>query len=677
MHKIKPLFIERFLGPIMIRMMVCLILPLAVPLKAAATISFEDVSQPAGVYHLYPTAASAWGDVNSDGWPDLWVSNHHMREPSLYLNQRDGTFVEIAATAVMGVPRADFHGAAWADFDNDGDQDLIVLSGGGAGRGIASNFLFVNRDGKLGDEAKRLGVDYPFGRGRTPLWLDADRDGKLDLLVMNRFRAGGKAPSAIFLQTPNGFTGSNEKFGFVPSGNRTKFEKIGDLFNNAINFRMRKGPGAINPAEVFAQLSDITGDGAINLLAYVKPMRVYSMSTIPFDEITNNIIVSSTRSVQDVAVGDFNGDGRMDMFLARSSSTSDVAQINPFQLLGFVKNGNAMEPNEIRFRSNGEVSFAMQAPWHDPTDPRNNAPPVLPGRMDPIPADGRLLTLSPDDPSIQQDVALPNRSISISYDTSTQAWKVRISYPEINFRVFATKPIEQIETRGFTASKGEMPDALLLNGRDGLRVSSTAGFSGRDTVCGSVAAGDFDNDMDIDLYLVCREPTQNISNILYQNDGAGHFVEVADAGGASGSDEGRGNQVSMCDYDKDGFLDLFITNGYGPPPFSEGPHQLFHNNGNDNHWLQIDLRGTASNRDGIGAIVELEVGDVEQRRVQDGGMHSFSQNFQRIHFGLGQHLKADKLTIRWPSGIVQELMEIAADQILTVTESDAERGVRK
>ena len=83
-----------------------------------------------------------------------------------------------------------------------------------------------------------------------------------------------------------------------------------------------------------------------------------------------------------------------------------------------------------------------------------------------------------------------------------------------------------------------------------------------------------------------------------------------------------------------------------------------------------------SNRDGIGAIVELEVGDVKQRRVQDGGMHSFSQNFQRIHFGVGQHLKADRLTIRWPSGIVQELKEIAADQILTVTEPDVERGVR-
>lgn len=196
-----------------------------------------------------------------------------------------------------------------------------------------------------------------------------------------------------------------------------------------------------------------------------------------------------------------------------------------------------------------------------------------------------------------------------------------------------------------------------------------AGVSARPTVCGSVAAGDFDNDMDIDLYLVCREPAQNVSNILYENDGSGHFVEIPDAGGASGSNNGRGNQVSMCDYDRDGFLDLFVTNGVGNPPFSSGPHQLFKNEGNENHWLQIDLQGVASNRDGIGAVISLEAGGVKQLRVQDGGIHSFSQDFQRIHFGLGHNTRADKLTIQWPSGVVQEIKEIAADQILTIIET--------
>jgi hypothetical protein len=74
--------------------------------------------------------------------------------------------------------------------------------------------LFVNQGGKLRNQASRFGVDYPLGRGRTPLWFDADRDGKLDLLLMNRSRPGGKAPSAIFQQTANGFVPNNDKFEF-------------------------------------------------------------------------------------------------------------------------------------------------------------------------------------------------------------------------------------------------------------------------------------------------------------------------------------------------------------------------------------------------------------------------------------------------------------------------------
>jgi hypothetical protein len=175
--------------------------------------------------------------------------------------------------------------------------------------------------------------------------------------------------------------------------------------------------------------------------------------------------------------------------------------------------------------------------------------------------------------------------------------------------------------------------------------------------------------MDIDLYLVCTEPLQNITNILYENDGSGHFKEIPNAGGAAGSHEGRGNQVSVCDYDRDGFLDLFVTNGAGELPFSQGPHQLFHNKGNTNHWLEIDMQGTLSNRDGIGSVIELEAGGAIQLRSQGGGMHSFSQNHKRIHFGLGQNTQADRITIRWPSGVVQELREVAADQILKIIES--------
>ena len=650
-------------------MILCFFLLSALPCTVTATISFEDVSKRSGIYHLFSTAGSAWGDLNDDGWPDLWVSNHWHQPPSLYLNQKNGTFLDVAADVLVGDLPTDFHGAAWADFDNDGDQDLFVTTGGGTGRGICPSYLFVNQEGKLRNEAGRFGVDYPLGRGRTPLWFDADRDGKLDLLLMNRPR-GGKAPSAIFLQTANGFKSSNEKFGFKPSGSRSRLEKIADLLSNVIHLRSRKRAGIIKPAEVFAQLADLSGDHNIDLVSYVTPMRVYSTKNIPFDEITNDIGFPSIRSqVQDIAIEDFNGDGQMEMFLAIAYLTSDVTQISPLKVIGKIEDWRGTDPKGVRFRSRGQVTFNIYGPWRDPTDPLRDPPLVIAGRLDPMPADGRSFTLSPDDPLIQHSVTLPDRSVSIEYDAKKGEWKVRTSYPQIHFIVTSTEPIDHVTTSGFTPAKGELADILLVKGRDGFESIPTSGATTHFTTCLSVAAGDFDNDMDLDLYLVCTEPTQNIPNILYENDGRGHFIQIPSAGGAAGSHEGRGNQVSVCDYDRDGFLDLFVTNGVGELPFSQGPHQLFHNKGNTNHWLEIDLQGTLSSRDGIGTLIELEADGVTQIRSQGGGMHSFSQNHQRVHFGLGHNTQADRLTIRWSSGVVQELRGVAADQILKIIES--------
>jgi hypothetical protein len=176
--------------------------------------------------------------------------------------------------------------------------------------------------------------------------------------------------------------------------------------------------------------------------------------------------------------------------------------------------------------------------------------------------------------------------------------------------------------------------------------------------------------MDLDLYLVCTGPVENLPNRLYENDGHGNFALVPNAGGAAGSKLGRGDVVAVADYDRDGFLDLFITNGADPssPFVDNGPYQLFRNQVNGNHWLEIDLEGTISNRDGIGASVVLEAGGVVQRQGQGGGMHRFTQNHQRIHFGLAQHTHVDRLTIRWPSGIVQHLENVAADQIVSIRE---------
>ncbi|NJO56683.1 MAG: VCBS repeat-containing protein, partial [Rhodospirillales bacterium] len=92
-----------------------------------------------------------------------------------------------------------------ADFDNDGDQDLMQLVGAMAGKGCGPNQLYVNADGRLIDHAVAWSIDYEYSRGRAPTWLDYDNDGRLDLYHAAYARSDGRSPPTLFRNTPEGF----------------------------------------------------------------------------------------------------------------------------------------------------------------------------------------------------------------------------------------------------------------------------------------------------------------------------------------------------------------------------------------------------------------------------------------------------------------------------------------
>jgi hypothetical protein len=123
---------------------------------------------------------------------------------------------------------------------------------------------------------------------------------------------------------------------------------------------------------------------------------------------------------------------------------------------------------------------------------------------------------------------------------------------------------------------------------------------------------------------------------------------------------------ALADYDNDGFMDFFISSW-------EEPHYLAHNAGNDNHWLKLVLKGTVSNASAVGATVRLKASIDgtpiwQMRYVQAGSEVPFVQHDPRPNFGLGDATVAEVVRIEWPSGIIQELTNVAADQILTVIE---------
>ena len=195
--------------------------------------------------------------------------------------------------------------------------------------------------------------------------------------------------------------------------------------------------------------------------------------------------------------------------------------------------------------------------------------------------------------------------------------------------------------------------------------------------CVSAAAADFDNDMDTDIYLVCRNAVSNAQDILYENTGGGIFTAVSGAGGAPGPlgiGVGTGDSVVTADFDVDGFVNLFQTNGlalFPETPFSTGgPDKLYRNAGianGSNHWVELDFAGTTSNRDGIGAIVTVTAGGKAQRQERNGGVHRWSQNHQRLHFGLASNATAD-IEVQWPSGALTTYSNVPADHLYRVSE---------
>ena len=627
-------------------------------------IQFQEVSKQAGITRVGESWGNAWGDFDGDGYLDLWATNHR-HKPSLYRNNGDGTFTDIIDKVWDANPTADTHGVAWADYDNDGDQDLIVLCGASRGSGNLSpnhhNHFYINENGILNERGAEFGLDYPYLRGRTPLWFDSNRDGLLDILLTGyagNDKNANLIPMALFGQTISGFVNITDESGFHRDGAK------------------------------YAQYADISNDGSMEIILSDGrfPTGIYDTSMSPFIDLLSQINMPIGYYVQDTAIADFNGDLLPDFFLARGLYPSFANQVDPRNIEIYISNSTN---KGFSFISEGEVTFRFYSEWWPRSSLLN------------IGADGYQMTefvgatyqgvtikrrsaiyeikLSPDDPRIIGLTSRPERNrygISIGFQPDTNKWTIIYEVPSGFALAESAEPITELQAINFSfADQREQPSSqLMLNKGNRFQVSQITDTTDDFENGVSVAAGDFDNDMDIDLYLVRSISTGNVPNHLYENQGHGTFVKHTDAGGANGSMVGQGRSATMADYDRDGYLDLFVTNGKGAYPVNEGPDQLFRNMGSGNNWLQIDLEGSVSNRDGIGARVFATTPDGKtQLRENGGGIHWDQQDQKRIHFGLAQNEKVSELVIYWPSGLVQKLKDVGINQILHVVEEGTEK----
>ena len=184
------------------------------------------------------------------------------------------------------------------------------------------------------------------------------------------------------------------------------------------------------------------------------------------------------------------------------------------------------------------------------------------------------------------------------------------------------------------------------------------------------AWGDYDNDGFLDLFLTYYGSDHG--NQLFHNNGDGTFTRITTGSIVKDLPIAGGLSYNgfWFDYDNDGFLDLFVPNG-NDAGTAMTANFLYHNNGNKNAWLKVKLVGTTSNRFGVGAKVRVQAkyaGQVRWQRRDITAGDIYNGNNLDAHFGLANATNVMTLQVEWPSGTVQVMTNVLANQVLTITE---------
>jgi hypothetical protein len=186
---------------------------------------------------------------------------------------------------------------------------------------------------------------------------------------------------------------------------------------------------------------------------------------------------------------------------------------------------------------------------------------------------------------------------------------------------------------------------------------------------------DYDNDGLKDVFFANSHVMDNIEatqpNVTYKQKplllkfAAGKFVDVSPKAGEVFAQSWAARGAAFGDYDNDGDIDVAVMTSDGPL------HLLRNDGGNSNAWIALDLRGTSSNRDGLGAKVTLtQQGGKQQHAAATAAGSYLAANDRRVFFGLGSGGEAEELRIVWPSGVEQVIREPKINQILNVEEPE-------
>lgn len=574
---LQPILIGWIFGVLSIHLL-CISQPVCAR-SSNSSVTFKDVTETAGVNFIHSSgkrssllpedvgSGAAFADYNNDGHIDLYVVNNpgplhtDITEASpgnvLYRNNGDGTFTDVTAEAGVG-DRGYGMGCVFGDYDNDGDLDLYVTNYG-------PNVLYRNNgDSAFTDVTTEAGVgDTRWGTGAA--FGDYDNDGDLDL--------------------------------YVPNYIEHNLEKLAEARKTSMQYG-QSVPRILNPHSFEPQdnvLYRNNGDGT-------------------FTDVTTKLGVESRggRSLQAIFT-DFDLDGDLELYVA-----------------------NDLSPNFL-YRNNGDGTFTdvSDASWA--ADFRGSMG-LATGDYD---GDGDLdLFMSH---WIEQENAL-----------YSNMWEEEKSIAGRAAKAGATRPIRLVDD-SYGASLGEESLKYVGWGTD-------------------LFDYDNDGDLDIFVanghtfqYLDNYDLLIPQKDQCFRYEGDGIFTDASAATGIAALPYRVGRGTAFGDYDNDGDVDIFIVNNHGPAAL------LRNEGGNQNNWLHVKLVGTKGNRDAVGARIRLKAGDRIQLREINAGASYLSFNSLTAEFGLALKTTIDWIEVIWLGGDTERFTGIGINRRVVLTEGSGNR----
>ncbi|HZV69974.1 MAG TPA: FG-GAP-like repeat-containing protein [Saprospiraceae bacterium] len=460
-------------------------------------------------------------------------------------------------------------------------------------------------------------IDSPLstakGDSRSVNWVDVNGDGYVDCFISNGPQAGQN--NMLYINdTHGGFAAVLDdpivKDG-MPSDGATfaDIDNDGDLDAFVVNWYNR------------------------NNLAYIND------GTGKFTQVLDGAWVNHFGYSETASFGDYDNDGLVDLYVTNSDG-------NRKNFL-YRNLGEHVMENVIGLPQVTDAGSSRSVNWTD------------------IDSDG--------DPDLF--VTNENSEKDDLYRNDNDGVFVKLTEPEITKDLFSTMSSSwgDIDNDGdldlFLANDGSKNQLFRNDGNFDFTRILTTDISKTSAKSFSSAWADIDNDGDLDLFVTnAFQNGVRLKNNLYLNDGTGHLTEVTNE--VVLLDKGWSYGCAFGDYDNDGFQDLAVaTTRFGN---TDEPDYLYHNNGNDNHWILLSLKGTDSNSSAIGAKVRVKAvvngATIWQMREISAQSAYCSQNDMRAHFGLGDATLVDSILIEWPSGIKQYRTVVLPDQILTIEE---------